>query len=170
MLTLSKKWQVLQLNKLLAINKSDISFRAWWLKWCCTIKWMLGPGAKACKPICATLSPSGVGQIWCQKLEHSLVEVPDRHRLPGARAVRLLFGWKHCLWRQQPQCQHGRDRSSGQSSQHSQLHRGFATGNVIILFYRTFYVKIRVKSSVSKTDWVDKEAVKKSRVRITERK
>lgn len=74
-------------------------------------------------------SPSGAGRYKYKTAEHPLVEIPDRHRVPGARAVRLHLGRKHRLWRQHPHCEHWGGRGSSSSGQHSQLHRKPATGN-----------------------------------------
>lgn len=49
-------------------------------------------------------SPSGAGQCKCKRPEYPLVEIPHRHRIPGAPAVRLHFSRKHRLRRQHPHC------------------------------------------------------------------
>lgn len=54
--------------------------------------------------------PPGAGQCGCQTAEHPVVEITDRHCVPGARAVRLHPGRKHRVWRQQPHRDDGGDR------------------------------------------------------------
>lgn len=65
----------------------------------------------------------GDGQHRRQTAEYPLAKISNRHRVPGAGAVRLHAGGKHRLRRQQPQCHHGGDRGGGQSCQHPYLHK-----------------------------------------------